>query len=331
MRRIALAAALAALAAGTAAYVRSTTQDNGAGACLWWATRQLAFAVNDQGTGLSGANAGGCDPDVTFRAVEASFQTWASASLSDGTPCTDLRFTDSSTSDTDTGYVPGGPNTNLIVWRRGLCASVVPANDPCRQSGTTSSCVSKYDCWDHDDGTVIALTTTTFRADTGEILDADTEYFGWDGKSPAPATPLPGSSAASAPHGGPWFFTCIPPPDGGVGGVPTCSLYGDASCVATDVQNTMTHEAGHFLGLGHSQFSSATMFESSQIGDLAKRTLSPDDVQGICAIYPSGKSTTTCGHSASSSGSGCSTAGEADGALLLVALLALRPRASIRR
>jgi hypothetical protein len=50
------------------------------------------------------------------------------------------------------------------------------------------------------------------------------------------------------------------------------------------------------------------------VGDLAKRTLSPDDVAGVCAIYPS----------AGGCGSG---PGAGPGALAaLLALLALRPR-----
>ncbi len=73
-----------------------------------------------------------------------------------------------------------------------------------------------------------------------------------------------------------------------------------------DLQNTVTHEAGHFLGLahpceadpgtatangvpvcsGHPEMTSVTMFPSASPGEISKRTLAPDDVEGVCAIYP---------------------------------------------
>ena len=54
-----------------------------------------------------------------------------------------------------------------------------------------------------------------------------------------------------------------------------------------DSQSIATHEVGHLWGLGHSQHSDATMY-ASYIGGTAARTLSSDDVAGICAIYPGG-------------------------------------------
>jgi hypothetical protein len=52
-----------------------------------------------------------------------------------------------------------------------------------------------------------------------------------------------------------------------------------------DIQNVVTHEAGHVLGLGHSIDETAAMSSSSQIGDTSMRTLKKDDVDGICSIY----------------------------------------------
>lgn len=54
-----------------------------------------------------------------------------------------------------------------------------------------------------------------------------------------------------------------------------------------DLQNTITHEAGHLLGLGHSTVSGATM-QPQAIGGLtaetSKRTLAQDDKDGYCAL-----------------------------------------------
>jgi hypothetical protein len=64
-----------------------------------------------------------------------------------------------------------------------------------------------------------------------------------------------------------------------------------ASCPSgssdVDLQNVMTHEAGHFLGLGHSNVRSATMSASASVGETSKRVLAPDDRQGLCSIYGS--------------------------------------------
>jgi MYXO-CTERM domain-containing protein len=83
------------------------------------------------------------------------------------------------------------------------------------------------------------------------------------------------------------------------------------SRVALDLQNALTHELGHFIGLADSCNSNqipaplddmgqpapacdtasaavqaTTMFPSSLPGDTSKRTLAPDDVNGLCATYP---------------------------------------------
>jgi MYXO-CTERM domain-containing protein len=52
-----------------------------------------------------------------------------------------------------------------------------------------------------------------------------------------------------------------------------------------DLQNVITHEAGHFLGLGHSAESEATMSARATVGETRKRDLDEDDRAGLCAIY----------------------------------------------
>ncbi len=56
--------------------------------------------------------------------------------------------------------------------------------------------------------------------------------------------------------------------------------------VNIDLLSVATHEAGHFLGLEHSQATRATMQARYTPGDVDPRTLSSDDQAGICAIYP---------------------------------------------
>lgn len=55
-----------------------------------------------------------------------------------------------------------------------------------------------------------------------------------------------------------------------------------------DVRNTVTHEAGHVLGLAHSLEPEATMDADADLAETIKRTLHADDIEGLCAIYPPG-------------------------------------------
>jgi matrixin len=54
---------------------------------------------------------------------------------------------------------------------------------------------------------------------------------------------------------------------------------------AFDIQNSATHETGHFGGLGHSTNRAAAMYATVEPGETSKRTLDADDVAGIQAIY----------------------------------------------
>ena len=55
--------------------------------------------------------------------------------------------------------------------------------------------------------------------------------------------------------------------------------------IRTDVENTVTHELGHLLGLDHSDVAGATMQERAPQGESRKRTLEDDDREGVCAIF----------------------------------------------
>lgn len=57
-----------------------------------------------------------------------------------------------------------------------------------------------------------------------------------------------------------------------------------------DFLSVATHEAGHFLGMGHSDVKSSTMYASYKAGQTVQRVLTDDDIEGICSIYrPDGK------------------------------------------
>jgi hypothetical protein len=66
-----------------------------------------------------------------------------------------------------------------------------------------------------------------------------------------------------------------------------------------DLQNVLTHEVGHYFGLGHPPASQAgatqtTMYGDSQPGETSKRSLDADDVAGLCAMYPDLDVNETC-------------------------------------
>jgi MYXO-CTERM domain-containing protein len=269
------------------AYVRTK---NTADVCTWWSSRARSFQIDSQGT-----------PDApqadVFNAIRLSFQTWGAVS------CSDLKFSEEPLS-TDphlrlVGYTSGGTNHNLVLFRTQACRDVVPTNDPCHSSG---GCGNAYDCWDdvHGDA-VIATTTTTSNRFSGEIFDSDIEL-----------------NNAPAANGTKFTFTAL---DG-----PRCITPLDTGCVRIDVQNTVTHEAGHYLGLDHTPDPDATMYASAPSGETSKRTLATDDVNGICAIYPRGAQTVTCGSAGgnltqSTGGCGCSHGQTGPGAALAALLL----------
>jgi hypothetical protein len=62
-----------------------------------------------------------------------------------------------------------------------------------------------------------------------------------------------------------------------------------------DVENVAAHEVGHFVGLDHpteeslvgnQALSDTTMFVQTFSGEIKRRTLTEDDIAGICAAYP---------------------------------------------
>lgn len=128
-------------------------------------------------------------------------------------------------------------------------------------------------------GRTLALTTVTFSIDDGEIYDTDLEVNASD----------------------------------------DLALTTTDVAVQYDVLSILTHEAGHMLGLAHSDVNGATMDVEYVLGTTTLRTLEADDAAGICEAYPPGEIgncdptprhgfQSTCGPAPVEEGCGCATA-----------------------
>jgi hypothetical protein len=197
-------------------------------------------------------------PEQTLHAVSAAAAAWSA----DQNACTFMRINvDSSTAPTPTATLDY--RSSVIFRQTSWCA---PSDSP----GTCSY-----------DPSALAITSVFVTKSDGKILDADVEV---NAKN---------------------------------------FLWGDLvltpSGIKQDLQNVLTHEMGHLLGLAGTcvrsgspvpldnagqpvpQCDSAspaveatTMFESTVPGETSKRTLAPDDILGVCDIYPKAMDPRTC-------------------------------------
>jgi hypothetical protein len=122
---------------------------------------------------------------------------------------------------------------------------------------------------------------------------------------------------------------------------------GTSGC-KSELQNTLTHELGHMIGLEHTCRASgnpdrvdnqgqpvpscaqttlativdATMYNYQDCGETKKATLEADDIAGLCGIYPKQNDPDSCEKVDSGSG-GCQASDGSEGSLLLFGLVGL--------
>jgi MYXO-CTERM domain-containing protein len=200
----------------------------------------------------------------------------------------------------------------------------------------TGQCSTDPDLEVSYDSTALALTTVSANPHTGEIKDVDMEVNAYQ-------------------HA---WGDLVVHPELGPPAMPSSTIQ--------DIQNALTHEFGHLIGLDHTchpagssvipndqngnpipdclnadaDVRATTMFPSATPGDISKRDLAPDDQQGLCDLYSTAHDPGVCAPLSPPTNSGCScavapgarsTVASAGGALLVVAAALRRRRRRARR
>jgi hypothetical protein len=194
-----------------------------------WPKRCVRYRIDRAGSADFPRNSEGEIGSRLRELVRRGFDEWNRVA------CADFTMVEGETIETfEVGYEPDDGyegNHNVVTWRD--------------------------DDWPYASRTTFALTSTTFDAETGRIVDADIEF-----------------------NGEAYEFT---------------HLESSSDGERVDLLNTLVHEVGHLLGLAHSSKSRATMYGSANVGSIDKRTLTSDDTEGLCAIYPTtSTSPTSC-------------------------------------
>lgn len=238
-------------------FVRTIAQGVGVAetvTCVTWNKREYVYRVDAAGSQQTPG-------ENEFIAIDQAFATWQA--VADG--CSDFKFVRGPRIDRPR-VGAGTSDGNVITFRERSCRQVVPLADPCLAN---NSCSNEHACWDHSELT-IGLTTSTYSTRTGIITDSDIEL-----------------NAAPASGGGGFFFTTVSEPvceDGAT----------SALCVANDIQNTVTHEIGHVVGLDHVPDEVSTMAPTAPLGETRKRVIDRGTATGFCLTYPRSRPPVPC-------------------------------------
>jgi len=300
----ALLAGLLALATPAAAYVRTTTTT---GVPTAWKTPCVTMEFS------LGAPPLELDAAGYLSAAQTAGAAWSQASLDGVQQCSNVIFTVVPVAD-DAGPV-GMDYTNRLIFRQGECPACSGAwcSDPLPKDGS---------CYDRN---ALAITSVFQIKSTGEIVDADLEVN---------ATTWTWGDYVGHPE--------------------------QFESTTHDFQGTITHEFGHVIGLDHTCYTPGTRADGTPIprpvdnngnpvpdcgadnspsitqatmypsvttpsAEVELRSLSPDDVQGACEIYPFTPNFVCLPPSRSDSGSGsggCSYAAQpGPGAIASVLML----------
>lgn len=289
-------AVVVALAISNEPYARSHIDENNVlSHCLFWEENsRIVYNYDTRGNDE-------IPNDGEYVAINKAFDSWRSKLAG----CGSLTLVEGPRSTSrELGWKPrSNDNQNLILFRSKKCQGLAPANDHC---WIDENCGNVYDCWQHRPD-ALAVTINNYDPDTGRILDTDIEF-----------------------NQAYFLFTVVDSPvcprDPNTKRL-QCAL----DCVCTDIQNTATHEIGHFLGLNHTTFPGSIMGVEADPGELTKRDIDAYSTQFVCDTYPKGDVAQDCitvpfkPRLGKADGCGCSSAAGMGGlALAMASYAALR-------
>ena len=235
------------------------TGPTNAGKYLYWESHSVPVTPDSAATtALPAAH--------VFTIIANSMTTWSTGVAA----CSDMKMINQPPKASEVGR----DNVNLVKFRDTTWGRPAIGNDPARTYNPQAAAIT----------TVIYVNDKNSSRD-GAIIDADVEVNGVD-------------FAISE--------NCTPGQPG------TCQTMKTGNLTAAELQNTLTHELGHLQGLEHPcrvmgdpervddqgaavplcsgnlppKITEATMYNFQDSGETKKETLSDDDIQAICTVYP---------------------------------------------